>query len=531
MKNIRFFVSIFILACLLGLLIGCSDTHTVSDSTGTSITKGDEVSAKNNYWPDDIWRESTPEEQGMDSAKLVDMLKYIQSSGNEIHSIVLIRNGYKVLDANFFPYKSNVKHVVNSCTKSITSTLFGIAVEEGLVKSVDTKLLDYYKDRSIKNIDEKKKELALKHLLTMTAGFDWSENGSYDSNDSWIQMRNSPDPVQFILDSQVKETPGTSFYYNTGATHLISSIIKNVTGQKTADYAAQKLFGPIGIKDFYWQEDQQGINIGGAGLFMTPQDMARFGYLFLQNGVWKDKQVVPENWIKQAVSKKTDTPSGLAGHYGYGYQWWMNNFGGYSARGYGGQYIFVLPDYNVVAVFTGALQGSNFFLPENLVESFIIASLKSTESRNENSDSFIELESLLKNIQEAPKSEKIPDLPAIVKNVSGKLLRMENGDEIYLSFPNGTNAEFRHGPSNNITIGLDDVYRLSDAGRYWPLPDHNLVAAKGYWKDEKSFIIKLLSLHEMDELTYTLTFEKNLVNLVFESRQGGELMRTKGEIK
>lgn len=467
----------------------------------------------------------------MDSTNLSDMLKYIQSSGNEIHSIVLIRNGYEVMDANFFPYKSNLKHVVNSCTKSITSTLLGIALEEGRIKSVDTKVLDYFPDRSFKKIDDKKKSLTIKHLLTMTTGFDWSENGSYDSNDSWVQMLNSQNPVQFILDRPMEETPGTSFSYNTGASHLISAIIQNATGQKTADYAKQKLFEPIGIKDVYWKEDPQGINIGGAGIFMSPQDMARFGYLFLHKGVWNDKQVVPESWIKQAVSKKVDTPNGLAGRYGYGYQWWMNDFGGYSARGFGGQYIFVLPKYNIVAVFTGSLQGSSFFLPENLVSRFIIPSVKASESIKKNSDSSVQLTNLLKKIQEAPQSEQVPELPPIVKDISGKLIKLENGDEIYLAFPKGTNAEFRHGPSNNITVGLDNVYMVSDAGRYWPLPDHNIVAAKGYWEDDKTFIITIHSLHEMDELTYTFSFENNVVNLVFESRQGGELMRTKGEIK
>jgi hypothetical protein len=343
-------------------------------------------------------------------------------------------------------------------------------------------------------------------------------------------MCNSENPVQFILDRQIAETPGSSFYYNTGASHLISAILNNVTGKKTADYAGQKLFEPIGIKDFYWQEEQQGINIGGAGIFMTPQDMARFGYLFLQNGYWEDSQIVSESWIKQATARQVETPNGLAGRYGYGYQWWMNSFGGYSARGYGGQYIFVLPDYNIVAVFTGALQGGSFFLPEDLVGSFIIPSVNTKESIKKNTDSSVQLENLLKNIQESPKPEKVPELPPMVKNISGKLIKMENGDEIYLAFPNGMNAEFRHGPSSNITIGLDNVYRISDAGRYWPLPDHNIVASKGFWEDEKTFIIKLLSLHEMDELTYTLSFEKNHVNLVFESRQGGELMRTEGKI-
>jgi hypothetical protein len=344
-------------------------------------------------------------------------------------------------------------------------------------------------------------------------------------------MRNSKNPIQFILDSKLAETPGSSFYYNTGASHLLSAIINKSTGHKIADYAEQKLLGPMGIKDVYWQEDPQGISFGGSGIYMTPQDMARFGYLFLQNGLWRDKQLVPESWVKQATSKKVDTPAGLAGYYGYGYQWWMNNFGGYSARGFGGQYIFVLPEYDIVAVFTGSLQGNAFFLPEDLVGNFIIPSVKSSEPIKDNSDSDVQLQDILKNIQQAPKSEKVPELPLIVKNIPIKVIKMESGDEIYLAFTNGINAEFSHGPSNKITVGLDNVYKVSDAGKYWPLPDNNMVASKGYWEDDKTFIIKVRSLHEMDELTYTLTFEKNEVNLVLESLQGGEIMRTKGKME
>jgi hypothetical protein len=177
MKKVsRFILFFLVLICALAPVMGCSNAHTASSNTGKPvIAAANEVSTKKDYWPGENWRESTPEEQEMDSAKLLGMLKYIQSTDSEIHSIVLIRNGYKVLDANFFPYKSNIKHVVNSCTKSISSTLFGIAFEEGLIKSVDTKVVDYFKDRNIKNNDEKKNELTLKHLLTMTAGFDWSE--------------------------------------------------------------------------------------------------------------------------------------------------------------------------------------------------------------------------------------------------------------------------------------------------------------------------------------------------------------------
>ncbi|MCX7709001.1 MAG: beta-lactamase family protein [Clostridia bacterium] len=520
-----------IIPCLLIPVQGCSQQSNLPKKQTPTAVESKTAASSTAYWPGDSWRVSTPEEQGMDSGRLLEMLNFIKDGGNEIHSIVVIRNGYKVMDANFFPYKSDTKHVVFSCTKSITSTLFGIASGEGKIKSVDDKVLEYFSDKSIQKVDEKKKELTLKHLLTMTAGFDWSEYGAYDSNDSWIQMRNSKNAVQYILDKPMKEKPGSSFYYNTGASHLLSAVLQKATGKKTADYAEQKLFKPLGIRDVYWEEDVEGINIGGAGVYMSPLDMARLGYLYLRNGQWNGVQVIPENWVKEATNKHVETPAGLAGHDGYGYQWWMNKFGGYSARGFGGQYIFVLPEYDIVTVFTSSLQGSNFFLPEGLVESFIIPSAKSTESINGNTEAPRKLQRTVEVLQKAPEPKEIPALSQIAKDISGKLMKLENGEELVLSFNEGKNAEFRHGPTNNMLVGLDGVYRVSDAGKYWPLPDNNMIAAKGVWEDHKTFVLTVISLHEMDKLTYRFTFEGQAVNVEFLSQQGGEIMKSKGQVK
>lgn len=489
---------------------------------------------QNDYWPGDAWRVSTPEEQGMDSEKLLNMLNYIESSNLGMHSIVVIRNGYMVMDAGFFPYKSDIKHAINSCTKSITSTLLGIAERENLIHGTDQKVLDYFSDRSIKNVDEKKKTLTLENLLTMTPGFEWSENGYYGSDDSWMQASWNENPVGFILDKPVPEEPGTVFYYNSGASHLLSAVLQKATGKKAYDYANEKLFTPIGIKEVYWNEDPQGINIGGGGAYMTPLDMARFGYLYLKNGYWNGTQVVPERWVQQATAKQIDTPNGLAGKYGYGYQWWMNNFGGYSARGYGGQYIFVLPEYEIVAVFTASMFGSQFFLPESLVESFIIPAVKSSKAISGSEETTEKLNEKLRLIQQPPETGETSVMPETAYKLSGREMKLENGNELSLTFNKGTNAifaEFSHGPSNKILVGLDDVYRVSDAGIYWPLPEQNLVAAKGFWEEENEFILKLISLHEADELTYRFTFTNSDVNVEFTSRQGGEIMNSKGKIE
>lgn len=540
MKKFYLYLIIFILilssaATLQGCSRGPENEKNGASSESRAAAQAVPELGGSDYWPGESWETSAPEEQGMDSEKLADMLKYIQNGQHNIHSIVLIRNGHMIMDANFYPYKSDVRHAVNSCTKSITSALLGIAAEEGLIGSSDDKVIDFFPDRNIQNMDARKKGLSLKHLLTMTAGLDWSENGSYGYEDSWMQMTRSNNPVNYFLEAPMLENPGTSFYYNTGASHMLSAILQNVTAGKTYDYARKKLFEPIGIKDVYWSEDREGINIGGAGIFMTPRDMARFGYLFLRNGNWGHKQVIPEGWVQKATEKQIDTPSGLAGRYGYGYQWWMNSFGGYSARGYGGQYIFVLPQYDIVAVFTSALPNSSFFLPEDLVSSFVIPAVKYSKPIKDQDAAATRLRDLQKTIEQQPAQTKpTAPMPKTAGKISDKIIECENGDRIYLKFnaiENQQSAEFRHGPSNNILIGLNDIYRVSDAGVYWPLPDNNLVAAKGFWEDENRFTIKLISLHETDELTYKFTFEGDTVNVEFLSEQGGELMNTKGKIK
>ncbi len=535
MKKVKkIFLSIFMTICMLSSFVACGkNTETESSSTADYTDKAT-TSKVSQYWPDKKWRTSSPQEQGMSSEKLLEMINLIQKQQIDIHSIVIIRNGYKVLDASFFPYKSDLKHSIFSCTKGVTSTLMGIATEEGDIKDINQKVVDFFPEYTIENLDEAKKNLTLSHLLTMTTGLEWKENGSYDGTDSWVQTRWSGNYVQYILNNPMSQDPGTSFYYNSGASHLLSAVLQKSTGQNTYDYATRKLFEPLGIKEVFWESDPQGVNIGGTNLFMSAQDMARFGYLYLRNGCWNGKQLVSESWIKEATTKHVDTPNAIAGRDGYGYQWWMNSFGGYSARGYGGQYIFVIPEEDLVVVFTSSLQGSDFFVPESLTKNYILTAVNSTQSLEDDQVVSNQLQSKLEEIQNPPKSSEIPPFPLLAKGVSGKKLELENGEVLELDFSengNGPSVSFRHRMSNSIAIGLDDVYQISDAGNYWPLPDHNMVATKGQWKDDKTFVINLLSLHEIDKIIYTISFEGSTVDVRMSSLQSGEIMHSKGQMK
>ncbi|MHB8880707.1 MAG: serine hydrolase domain-containing protein [Thermodesulfovibrionales bacterium] len=360
------------LSCLLALsflclLFGsCSDRQTVQHQ--------DDQISPSAYWPAGSWRTSSPEAQGIDPEKISALIQEIRTGQKKIHSLLIVRNGYLITEEYFPPYSKDSRHMLFSCTKSITSALVGIAVSDGLIKSLDEKVTGYFPDLNIDNRDSRKDAITIRHLLEMSAGLDWVEDGNYGSpTDSVTLMRLSGDQINYVLDQPMKEDPGKIFYYCSGASHLLSGILQRTTGKSAFEYGKQRLFDPLGIKDISWTADENGINLGGDGISMTPADMARFGYLYLRNGRWDNRQVVPAAWVAESTKKHIDTPDGLAGRYGYGYQWWMNRFGGYSARGYGGQYIFVIPEYDLVIVFTGELSLRDLFLPETLVESYLLS--------------------------------------------------------------------------------------------------------------------------------------------------------------
>ncbi|MFX1253404.1 MAG: serine hydrolase domain-containing protein [Promethearchaeota archaeon] len=324
------------------------------------------------YWPTTDWLESTPEEQGMNSTKLNQVIDYINAQNFAIDSVVVVRHGYIVLEEYFNPSVSNQSsiHFVYSVTKSFSSALIGIAIQKGFIENVDQKVVDFFSSRIIANLDSRKQNMTIEHLLTMSAGFEWDEQ-TYPYTDSRNDVRlmmNSSDSVQFVLDRPMVNDPGDEWVYNSGASHLLSAIIEQTTGYTTLDFANKFLFDPLGITDVDWWQDPQGLYYGGFGLYLRARDMAKFGYLYLNNGTWDSEQIVFTDW----VAKSTETAFPRGWDRGYGYQWWTYPQSGvYYALGLYSQTIFVVPNYNMVVVFTANItSGPN---PEyNLLFDYII---------------------------------------------------------------------------------------------------------------------------------------------------------------
>jgi len=331
------------------------------------------------YWPTKGWRTASPESQGVDSKLLIRMLETIWENDIDIDSVLVIRNGYIVLDAYSYPYEASHTRNIYSCTKSVLSALVGIAIDKGYIKDVNQHVLDFFSKRVAKNITADKKAMTFEDLLTMTTGLKCHDSYRYNWS-GLMEMKWSTDWVQFMIDLPMAEVPGTRFEYCNGASFLLSAILQEQTGMDALSFAEENLFVPLGISRFSWPSNPQGITFGYARLYMRPQDMAKIGYLYLSNGLWDGKQIISSRWIKDSTRKHVST----RGPFSYGYQWWTTNSGEYIAIGYGGQYIFVVPDKNMIVVFTSHLSQRDMTAPTGLLYSDIILSVKSDKALPEN---------------------------------------------------------------------------------------------------------------------------------------------------
>ncbi|TEU10568.1 class A beta-lactamase-related serine hydrolase, partial [Candidatus Bathyarchaeota archaeon] len=231
------------------------------------------------YWPTEGWRVARAEDVGISYEVLEGMVEHINAEGIGADSVMVIKDGYVVLDAYFPPFDEGETHNVYSCTKSVVSTLIGIAMEEGHIESLDQPLLEFFPGRSVENMSQWKEEITLRDMLTMSAGFDARDNWIYEWE--WLgRLHDAEDAVQYMLDLEVVHEPGTVFNYTNGVSHLLSSIVTETTGMSALDYAQEKLFEPLGITHVEWYTDVKGRNWGYSRLYLEPRAMAKIGYLF-----------------------------------------------------------------------------------------------------------------------------------------------------------------------------------------------------------------------------------------------------------
>jgi CubicO group peptidase (beta-lactamase class C family) len=367
------------LLCIFSVILAaCSSASTTAipspGSTPTAATPvpspgSTPISATPAYWPTTAWRTSSPEEQGMDSEKLEQMLVTIRQQQLKLHSLLVIRNGYLVSETYFGRFGQDTPHEIYSCTKSVVATLIGIAIDQASIDGTNHRIVDFFSDRTFANLDTQKQNMTLEDVLTMQAGLDWQEG-----DPAYRAMYRSPDWVKFMLDKPMAEPAGSRFNYCSGCSHVLSAVLEQTTDKNPGDFAEQYLFKPLGISNIQWDTDAAGLPIGGWGLQLTPRDMAKLGYLYLRNGQWEGRQIVSAEWVENATRRHTGTDSDL----GYGYQWWTYpSLTAYTALGRSGQTIFVIPDADLIVVTTAEMDNHDEIF--RLIEQFIVPAVQRSQ--------------------------------------------------------------------------------------------------------------------------------------------------------
>ncbi|MBN1964077.1 MAG: serine hydrolase [Anaerolineae bacterium] len=469
------------------------------------------------YFPGETWRTSTPEEQGISSERLAQMLAFIRDQDYPLHSMTIIRHGYVVLDAYFHPYTADTRHNIYSATKSFTSTLVGIAIEQGYLPGIEARLLDLLPELDNDSLDPRVYDITLENLLQMHTGFNCPEVGVPVDDPAWIA---------FMETLPMADDPGAEFRYCAVASHLLSQVIERATGMSAREFAEAALFAPLGISDVNWPDAPDGHTYGHSEMRLRPHDMARLGYLFLHNGQWAGETIVSPEWVTAATTADENVP-GM--RWGYGYQWWVMPAGYYAAMGYADQFIMVHPELDMVVVFTkeiGSNPSSTSGLPVTLMDSWISPAVEADNALPANADSTAACAAHLEALA-APAPEPFT-LPAFAQTLSGhSCLVDENPDgleSIMVTFDEPAGAamlDLQYAENElAIPVGLDGVYRLTDVTpaleAYFGAGE--ALAARGLWRNDTRFVIDFHVVGDVDPQDITIRQDEDgTVNVVLTS--------------
>ena len=358
--NLRKWGRIALLFALLLLITACSGEQFEAPATAV-----------------DGWQTGSLDEVGLDEVPVAQALRRIRSGEYEdVHSLLIVKDGHLVLE-EYFPghvwsynaehfegpyaeFDRDTPHTIMSVTKAFTSAAVGIAVEQGAIGSEQDPVFHYFPAYEELRTAEKE-ALTIEHLLTMSSGLLWNE-WEYplsDARNDLIQLWIVDDPVGYILSKPLAHEPGSSWYYSGGDVILLSEIIQEATGQRFDQYANEQLLAPLGISDYEWDFiDEDTVHASG-DLMLRPRDMAKLGYLLLNNGRWQGEQILSEEWVEKTTAAYIDSPGTDQGRQ-YGYQWWLMTFPGPNGpvkalhrSGWGGQELYLFPDLDMLVAMTG----------------------------------------------------------------------------------------------------------------------------------------------------------------------------------
>jgi len=393
----------------------------------------------------DGWAVSSLSDAEIDQGKISHLMSdLIHKKIENVHSLLLVRNGKLVLEEYLHGYTRKRKHPTASMAKSITSVLIGITIDWKVIKSVDQKVYSFFPEHKGTLWVDQKYDISLKHLLNMAAGTDWDEitylHPHPKNSDTGLYL--AAHPIAYVLNHELKRPPGTTWNYNSGLTVLLGGIIKNTTGQFADEFAQKSLFGPLGISDYHWFRHADSTIYTHGDLLMKPRDMAKIGYLMLNSGQWKGKQIVSEYWTIESTRRMIETGRG----YQYGYQWRSGtmtingrDIEGFWASGMGGQKIYVIPGLDLVAVMTSQVHDnlSGLDRNESMLANYILPAVLPPEPPRkvislspETIDSYTGKYRISRTTGKMPFSSQKMLVPVVRK-----------GDDLLVKMPNGETAK------------------------------------------------------------------------------------------
>ena len=342
-------------------------------------------------WPTRAWSTSSAEQQGLQPSVFAELDRVIRSGAHGyVNRMVVVRNGFLVANQryrhdyrtisrghndsmgcgegtcsdakdlhefnyyhpNWHPfYRGREIHTLQSVTKSITSALIGIAIGRGEIDGVDVPILPFFDDYDLSRVDQRLYRATLADLLTMRTGIEWHVGQPFDETNSTYRLEQSEDWIQFALDEPMDAAPGEKWAYNSGSSQMMSGIIKRATRLHVDQYAEAHLFGPLGIDDYHWKKTPRGFPDTEGGLYLEAEQLAKIGYLYLQDGVWDGRRILPVGWVQSSVALRVEHVNERGN--GYGYQWWRLDRRGveiWAGLGMGGQYLWILPEQKLIAV-------------------------------------------------------------------------------------------------------------------------------------------------------------------------------------
>lgn len=470
-------------------------------------------------WPTKGWATSTPEAQGLDAGRLARLVENVGAAKQD--SLLIVRHGKIVLDAYYAPYAPGILHDLRSVTKSITGTLIAIALKNGNIDSVEHPVIDFFRDREIANLDERKKAITVQHLLDMTSGLAWQEK-TYSGDEAVQRMYRSKDRIGFVLDQPASDVPGTRFDYNSGGSYLLSALITKRTGLGALEFAQRELFAPMGITDSNWrQPDSTGIRDGSSGLSLAPHDLAKIGYLYLHRGMWDGRQIIPSSWTDRVAEGTLPATS----DYHYANQWWsIPEKGAYMARGRHSQLIIVLPKLDIVAVATGSLRDDDYYSSRRLIDE-ITDSVRSDEALPDDVTAQSLLAAAIRNAA-VERPSAVAETPPLAAAISGKTYRFGNNNlrlqefKLELVGPDPSwqlsvpAAADQPGRTFGGPLGLAGTFKKSA-----PAP-HGIDAVKARWINAHTLEIERRILGHGEIQLWQLAFDDRKVVIKFENTDG-----------